>query len=249
MTAFNPQPAADFIVRNRLAARAEMLPEDDRPTNWDEAYAVQDAVFAQLGPIGGWKVGPGKDGAEPSFAPILADAIHPTGAAVPVPTTLPVKIEAEIAFRIPHGFPDGVPDPQALAAEIELVPLIEIMAVHLPKDRNPTPFEVMAAGANNHGVTIGAPFANWQGTDWSSLGITLRIDGEQLYVTDVPDIDALLLLLHWTLERLHRTGVAVPPGAIITTGALNGSTVIPGAALVSVDFEKFGLIETRIQPA
>ncbi len=245
MTAFNPQPAADFIVRNRRAARAEMLPERDKPTNWDEAYAVQDAVFAQLGPIGGWKVGPGKDGAEPSFAPLLADTIHPSGATVAVPSTLPVKIEAEIAFRVP-AFPDGVPDPKTLAGQIELVPLIEIMAVHLPKEQNPTPFEVMAAGANNHGVTIGAAFADWQGTDWSMLGITVRIDGEELYVTDVPDIDALVLLLHWTLDRLYRTGVAVPAGAIITTGALNGSTTIPGEAVVSVDFEKYGTIETRI---
>jgi len=243
MTRFDPQPAADVIVRNRRAGRAEMLPDGHRPTSWDEAYAVQDAVFAQLGAVGGYKVGPG---VIPSFAPLLADMIFASGATVTVPSTLPVKIEAEIAFRVPHGFADGLPDPKALGQHVDLVPLIEIMAVHLPKDENPSAFDVMAAGANNHGVTIGTPIADWQDTDWATLDIALRIDGKPIYVTRVPDIDALLELLHWMLDRLLRTGVGVPPGAIITTGALNGSTVIPGDAHIAVDYGRCGMVETRL---
>lgn len=69
-------------VRALLAAHTQATPvrwRDIVPASLAEAYAVQDALLAQLGPVGGWKVGAAGPQAEPGCAPLPAafDAVLP----------------------------------------------------------------------------------------------------------------------------------------------------------------------------
>lgn len=243
---FDPAAAAAAIIAHRRSARSALPPADCRPPTLADAYAVQDAVFAQLGPVGGWKVSPAKPGAEPTIAPLLAAGVRGTGSTAPVPSTLPVKVEVEIAFRLPDGLAGAAPARAELAGLIELVPLIEIVAIDLPQDEHPTGHDVIAAGAYNQGVVIGTPVRNWQRIDWSGWQVALSIDGARLYSWAGPvDLDALVDLVHWSVGHLLAKG-PIAPGAVITTGALNGATQVSGNVRVEADFGQLGKLETRL---
>lgn len=224
-----------------------MPPAACRPQALADAYAVQDAVFAQLGPVGGWKVSPAKPGAEPTIAPLLAAGILDTGSTMKVPSTLPVKVEVEIAFRLPDGLTGDAPAPGDLAGLIELVPLIEVIAIDLPREENPTGYDVIAAGAYNLGAVVGTPLRDWQGLDWSEWRVSLSIDDALIYNwAGPPDLDALVALVHWSVAFLLAKG-PIPAGAVITTGALNGGTLVPGSGRIYADFGMFGAIGTSLE--
>jgi 2-keto-4-pentenoate hydratase len=244
---FDPAPAAAAILEYRRQARSALPPAPCRPQTLADAYAVQDAVFAVLGPIGGWKVSPAKPGAEPTIAPLLATGIRSTGSKTPVPSSLPVKVEVELAFRLPDGMAGAVPALVGLADYIELVPLIEVVAIDLPAEEHPTAYDVIAAGAYNHAVVVGTPLRDWQRTDWAAWQVALTIDHVPFYSWGgPPDIDALVALVHWSIGHLLAKG-PIAPGTVITTGALNGATPVAGDAIIEGDFGVFGKIETRIE--
>jgi 2-keto-4-pentenoate hydratase len=244
---FDPAPAAAAILEYRRQARSALPPAPCRPQTLADAYAVQDAVFAALGPIDGWKVSPAKPGAEPTIAPLLAAGIRGTGSMAPVPSSLPIKVEVELAFRLPDGLAGAAPPLAGLAGQIELVPLIEVVAIDLPADEQPIAYDVIAAGAYNHGVVVGTPLRGWQRTDWSNWQVALTIDDAAIYSwSGLPDIDALVALVHWSIGHLLDKG-PIAPGTVITTGALNGATPVTGSADIEADFGIFGKIETRIE--
>jgi 2-keto-4-pentenoate hydratase len=244
---FDPAPAAAAILEYRRQARSALPAAHDRPRTLADAYAVQNAVFASLGPIDGWKVSPAKPGAEPTIAPLLAAGIRGTGSTIPVPSSLPIKVEVELAFRLPDGLAGAAPPLAEIADRIELVPLIEVVAIDLPADEHPTAYDVIAAGAYNHGVVIGTPLRDWQRTDWAAWQVALTIDDAAIYSWGgPPDIVALVALVHWSIGHLLGKG-SIAPGTVITTGALNGATPVAGSADIEADFGIFGKIETRIE--
>ena len=124
------QAANLLIEARRTGSRIASLPDSCRPSTPDEAYAIQDAVAARLGAVGGWKVGAGSPQAEPVCAPMPADLIfrseqHPSYAASPG-----TEIETEIAFVLgadlpardtPYTIEDVVAAVASVHAAIELV--------------------------------------------------------------------------------------------------------------------------------
>jgi hypothetical protein len=49
--------AAELLIEARKSGPINDLPDNCRPTNIGDVYAIHDAVAAKLGPVLGWKVG------------------------------------------------------------------------------------------------------------------------------------------------------------------------------------------------
>jgi 2-keto-4-pentenoate hydratase len=79
-TAFDPLTSATVLTLARLGrtARPLNLPLPLRPQNAAQAYAVQDAVVRQRGPVAGWKVGAASPQALAARAALTADSLWVT---------------------------------------------------------------------------------------------------------------------------------------------------------------------------
>ena len=76
--AFDPQAAARRLLDARRGIPT--LSADVQPPDRHGAYAIQDATVAQLGTVGGWKVGAKSVEAKPGSAPLPAAGFFETGA-------------------------------------------------------------------------------------------------------------------------------------------------------------------------
>ena len=107
MTPDNLRRAAALLLEARHTRRwLAALPEECRPADIAEAYAIQRLVFAKLGPVAAaWKVGAGSPEATPACAAIGNSTLFGDGAIMPSNMLNLVGAEAEIAYRLGLDFP------------------------------------------------------------------------------------------------------------------------------------------------
>ena len=107
MTPDNLRRAAALLLEARHTRRwLAALPEECRPADIAEAYAIQRLVFAKLGPVAAaWKVGAGSPEATPACAAIGNSTLFGDGAVVPSNMLNFVGAEAEIAYRLGLDLP------------------------------------------------------------------------------------------------------------------------------------------------
>ena len=141
----NPSGLAARLLEARRSGAIFAVAPEEVPQTEAAAYAVQHAVAATLGPIGGWKVGAAGPDGSPSGAPLPASGI------VEAPARLPQSysdrlVEAEIAFRITCDLP--------------------------PRDAAYTRDEVIAAIGGCHPVI---EVVQWRIADWRPAPATLKL--------------------------------------------------------------------------
>ena len=117
--------AAFLLQAWRSGERLESLPDDLKPQNLDQGYAIQDAFFqAAAGARGGWKLGVGSIAGmraakleRPLIGQLDRARCHSSGIHLPLPNEAPVTIECEIAFVLGRDLPPQL-DRQIEAADI-----------------------------------------------------------------------------------------------------------------------------------
>src|ERR1700728_3039252 len=98
--------AADLLLdARRTGNRLVDLPEELRPPNAEEIDAIQDALAQAYGDIGGWKIGAPNLEATPTFAPMPAAWIAPSGSLLSGDRWRYRGLEAEIAFLVSEDLP------------------------------------------------------------------------------------------------------------------------------------------------
>src|SRR6056297_4274718 len=98
----------DPLVAQLLAAReggAKLPATAGKGLTRARIFAVQEAVAARLGPVGGFKVACPPD-APIVIAPIMARDIHHSPAEIPLPAGEEVGVELEYAYRLIAPVPD-----------------------------------------------------------------------------------------------------------------------------------------------
>ena len=225
-TLFTPQSAALALCRARLRGR-RVEHALVRPVDRRQAYAIQDATLAALGPIGGWKVGARGPGLEPTCAPLPVNGLLSDGAVLQGPAWRLRGIEVEIGFQLGVDLPPRAApytlDDLALAVEAVL-PLIEVVETRftdwLGADR-----EALLADLLSHGALVlgrRQPFAPaW--LDLRRVEVALRFD-EQMVAHTVgehpcPDAGALLV---WLANHCASRGVGLKAGQVIASGSCTG---------------------------
>jgi 2-keto-4-pentenoate hydratase len=220
------------------------------PQDIGQAYAIQDAVAAALGPIGGWKVGAQGPHAEPTCAPLPASLIHRSPHVLATGSCSLRGIEAEIAVRIKHDLP---PRPQVytsseLASAIASVhPAIEVVCSRFTDFRKQGALSLLADSLSNGALIVGpgqaAPFP----LDQAKQPVQLHFGMEQVAeATGGNPAGDIWRLLSWLANHVAARCGGLRAGQIVTTGSCTGmlfagpdidvSAVFPGIGEARVSF-------------
>ncbi|MBX6744311.1 MAG: fumarylacetoacetate hydrolase family protein [Acetobacteraceae bacterium] len=229
--------AADRLARLPIASRAD-------------AYAIQERVAAELGPVGAWKVGASSPEAEPARAPIQAAAIHVSPAVLPAAAFHRIGIEVEIAYRLGCDLPARqAPYGRAeVEAAIEAVlPAIEVVDTRLADHEAMGALWKLADNQLNGGLVLGAPRADWRAVDPATQPVRLRVDGALVHEGRGGNAagDPIRLLV-WLANACGSHCGGLRRGQVVTTGTLTGlrfvgsgaeiHAALPGLGEVAVSF-------------
>ncbi|WP_172331683.1 hydratase [Mangrovicoccus sp. HB161399] len=232
--------AAALIAAHDTGTRAA---PSAAPASAAEAYAVQEEVSRHFGAVGGFKTGL-KPGADPIMAPVRADRVLASGAAVKVADKM--GIELEVGFEILSPLPLGAA-PADLAKHVRPLPVIELVDTRLDGPLAADPLAKLADQQVNYGLVLGTPLENWDGSDFGKLsgmltvGDTAVLDGE----TEVPFGSALTTLS--ALANFIGTHCGgLQPGQIVITGSLTGLPYFPGGNDVRARIDGLGEVAVSL---
>lgn len=223
---------ADARAGNRLTG----LPDDLRPADLAEAYAMQDALQALwraggAGAIVGWKValtskvmqqlvGVG----EPCAGAIFASRLHPSPARVAGSDFVNLGVESEIAVRLGRDLPagDGPYDrdsvAEAVAAVMAGIELVDDRAMDYTKIE---PGLLVADNAWNAGCVLGPAVADWRRLDLAKLKGRMVINGETVGAGVGGDaLGHPFEPLAWLANNLNARGRLLKAGDVIMTGSI-----------------------------
>ena len=225
---------------------------DILPASLADAYATQDATLAQIGPIGGWKVGAKGPQAEPSCAPLPLACLLPTGVRLTGAAWQLRGIEVEVALRVgrdldldPHG---PVPSQAELAAAFDAVlPVIEVVESRLADREGSDPLCQVADLLSHGALVLGAPSALPPAQlDLRMLAATQSFDGQVVADTvgGNPAAD-VWHLLGWLALHCAQRGQPLRRGQIVTTGSCTGMLSAPAGARVQGQVAGVGVAEVQ----
>ena len=227
------------------SAQIPDLPLDIRPATLDEGWAVQRALDARLGPIGGWKLaatsptGQAMIGVDaPLLGALYASTLLADGATV-VPTWMGV-VEAEFAFRIRGDLPiratpftrhDLLPHIDAALAGLE-VP--ESRLSSYPKTGGP---QMVADGMCAAWYVVGSPLPMAL-ADLPATELVIHrngVAGDRKHGTDIlgDPVEALVLLAN----SLAVKGQHLRDGDIVTTGGCAVITEVVDGDVITATYD------------
>ena len=242
--------AAAYLVAQRQpgATLAMAFPEDVRPRDWGDVCAIQLAVAAQLGGIGGWKVGAHDATAEPTASPLPKPGIVGSPAAV---SSRFRGAECEIGFT----FGRALPPRDRLYGEADIVDALascqatlEIISARFENHPGLDKLSLAADFGAHQGLCVGAPGTGWTPAMFAELEVTMAIDGvvHRTAVGSNPGGTDLLRLLVWLANAdVVRSAGGIAAGAVVTTGSWTGLNFVSPGATVSARFAGFPLVEVE----
>jgi 2-keto-4-pentenoate hydratase len=238
--------AATLLVEARNSGKGCVeLPADCRPRSEAEAYAIQDAVAQQVGPVRGWKTGAPRPDAEAAYAPIFNVVGEP--GRFPAATQRLFGIEAEVAFRLARDLPKrdrSYGRDEVVAAIASMHPVIELVDTRFADFPKIDVLSKLADNQSNAALIYGSAVAGWQslGIDLGRPPISVTFDGKvAAETTGNSGGDPLRLLTALANHSTGRTG-GLRAGDMITTGSITGITFAKPGAIVVADFGRLGTV-------
>lgn len=226
---FDPRPAARRLAAAwKSGGRVPGLPEAERPSDIEQAYAIQAALRDEIGEgIAGWKIGGASVSGRhanpdaPTFGFLWPSRMRASGATLEAPAPGTLTIEIEIAVRFARtAYPAQEPLQPAEMIDAAYV-AAEIVCSRYLDGKAAGPLSFLADDAGFHAFVQGDSL---RGATQSSLlhaPAALYRDGqavgEPLYGDDCTD-PLVALELFWA--RMAARGGEVAAGSIITTGTL-----------------------------
>ncbi len=266
MVTGNPQSSLSGMERDRVYRASEVLlrarratspiqnlPEDLRPHNLEEAYALQDMIGMALSPIGGWKIGAPSPDATPLFGPMpLWGGYIPSGQSVSRDLRRLRGVEAEIAFHLGRDLPPR-PQPytreEVAAAIAGAHPAIELLESAFVDPDNADRLSMIGDLQMNGGFAYGPALANWQSVNLANESVTVQINNEVRFqgtASNTAGTDLVRLVVWLANEGAGRTG-GLRAGDWITTGSWSGKAWTPPGASVRVRFSTFGEVAVTFE--
>lgn len=237
--------AAALLLQARATGNwLSALPDELSPANESDAYAVQDAVMAGMGPTGGWKVGAKNIDATPSCAPLAQSLIFFEGAPLPAGLLRLRGVEGEIGFKLARDLPPRT-EPYAteeVADYIESVhPTLEIVESRYIDIRQVAPLSVLADSNSNGALIVGAPIAAQSREAYAALNVSLKFnDTEKCAATGGNPAKDLLRLLAWLANHCAERCGGLRKGQMITTGSHTGMLFADPGTQVAARFAGLG---------
>ena len=246
-----PHALADLLLAQRRAGTTiSDLPAALVPGSAAEAYAVQDAILAALGPVGAWKVAPMPAEGEPFCAPIPARDVHADGATLSRGGLHGLAVEVEVAVTLAKGFPDAARPvtPQAVREAIGSIHLaLELVASRYHDRKAVPPLAAIADLQSNGAVVLGAPVPAATLPEFAAQAMSLSLDGEIVQTTAGNAATAdVLASLAWLAAHAAARGLPLKPGDVVITGARLGPTPFAGAAALA-EAPGLGTVSARFE--
>ncbi|MEY4651646.1 MAG: hypothetical protein RI884_227 [Pseudomonadota bacterium] len=249
-TAFDPQAHAQALAQAWNGAprvAAATLPIDTDA----QAYAVQEALAARLGPVAGWKVGASNDTDEPNAAPLPASVVAPAGTALRLPSRSLRLIELEVAVRLRTDLLPGErllsPD-EVMDAVQDVLPVIEVVDTRLAEGRD-APARVRLADLQSHGaLALGAPSGlTPREVDLRRLRTRLWFNGEEAAdVTGAHAAPNIWRLVAWLARHAQARGRPLRAGDVVTTGSCTPPVFAPPGAKVLGEVTGLGRLDITV---
>ena len=231
------------LLRARASAKALTGPPDGLPDSLEDAYRLQDRSIAEWeDEVAGWKVG----GVPPAFldrfdetflaGPIFAQSVRRVDQRgrieMPVFKGGFAAIEPEFVFRLG---PDECDDRLFIGAEIASSPIPAI------NDYGPT--AVISDFGNNNGLALGPEIEGWRNRD-GAVTIVTHIDGECVAEKTLADFrKGASAALAFLRDLSGKRGFPLPPGTLVSSGAITGVHEAAAGAEALLDFGPFGSFE------
>lgn len=248
LTPENVALAAELLLGARRTGQPiDALPSGCRPSDAEEAYAIQDRVTRELGGAGGWKVGARDPGSLPSCAPLPAALVFRAPHAFRAGSFRLNGIEAELAFTFAHDLPArAAPYTEAdvLGAIASIHPVFEIVDSRFVDLKATDPLSQLADSGSNGALVVGAAGPGPIRIDQTRQPVTLRHNGAEVFsVTGGNTAGDVFRLLVWLANHVaSRTG-GLRAGQVVTTGSCTGIRFAAAGDRLRADFPGVGSVE------
>jgi len=243
---------AALCARRLLAARdgAVVQSTEVQPHDAAGAYAVQDAILAALGPVGGWKVGAKGPEAGPACAPLPASGLLTTGASLTGAPWLLRGVELEVAFLLGRDLnpADANMQPRDLALAVDAVlPVIEVVETRLADWATASALPKLADLQSHGALVMGLPSAMAPASvDLRTTSARLQFDGAEVSATTGGNPAAdIWRMLAWLAFHAVQRGVPLKAGQVITTGSCTGMLFAPVGARVEAELDGIGKVRLQ----
>ncbi len=255
---FDPKPAAASIAADRLARRPlALLPDQVRPRDVAEGYAVQfalhEALAPALGPRLGWKIGATTKVMQdwlaidhPCGGGVMERGIRPDGGQFAAADYVKPMVETEIVARLAADLPAraGGHDAASVAAAVaSLHPGIELVDDRYGDFAAQGVPTLIADDFFQAGAVIGPAVADWRGLDLPALkgriaiGGTARGEGVGAAMMGHP-----LAALAWLANRLASVGGMLRAGEFVFLGSVVAPQPVARGDAVEVEFDQLGRV-------
>lgn len=241
--------AAQILVARRVSGQqGERLPEHCRPTNLEDALAIQAAVStvwceSQDDSIGAWKC------LLPPADKLVVGPIYTSTINTVAPVALwahggRARIEPELAFIFDRDLPAR--DQPYTPAEVDAAIVRTHLALELINSRYSDPSsagfaEMLADGLVNQGLFIGPEVDAEASREAGQIVISLRCaGGEQSKHEGKHPNDSPRAPLYWLVEFLRKCGQGVVAGQVVTTGSYAGVLDVPLNEEITIDYAGLG---------
>ncbi len=200
----------------------------DSVASASDAYAIQRRVAEVVGAVGGFKTGR-RAGQDQIMAPIFQKDVRASPAIFTRADIDRIGIELEVGFIVHRPLPDPESadfESQARAC-VSAVAALEIVDTRLTDIDSAAPLLRLADNQLNGAMVVGAPRADWQALDLTTVNARLNLGSQTVLdgSADVPGGDAFATFC--ALARMigsHCGGLK--PGHVVITGSLNGMPFI-----------------------
>lgn len=242
--------AAALLQARRTRQWLQALPEPARPGTLGDAYAIQDLVARELGPVAGWKVGAASADSEPFRAPIHAATLFKFTEVLPAEMFHVIGVEAEIAYQFFHDMPprDEPYTREEVTNAVDCIHLaFEIVDTRFSAWGSADPLSHTADQQNHGALVAGHAVQNWRAIDPLHQRVILSVDG----ATRADNIGGNsagdpIRLLHWMANLGARSLGGLRAGHIVTTGSHTGTIFIEKGAQIRADFPSLGSLALSI---
>lgn len=248
----------DAVVQDLLRAHGGGPAADDqaaqaRVSSLDEAYSIQEQLFAALGNPPGvpryWKSGGPSRSDAMRHAPLPVAGVRPSGSGLDGLHLRHRWIETEVALRLGRAVtPDAARDlkPEDAPALVDgMCVAIEVVDTRWAAARQAPPL-LKLADLLVHGALVLGEFAPFAPRQWDAQECRVRIGSAdwQTFRGSLGVVDPAWVLPDW-LRHLTRNGATVPAGTVVSTGTWCGLLEARAGDLVVAEFPGIGTASVR----
>ncbi len=215
------------------------------PKTAEQAVLIQREIIAELGPIGGWKVGsPSPDG-PCNCSPLPLSGIRASPAKMgdtPAGST-GMQVEAEIAVMLAHALPAREAPYSAdevVAAIAGAHPAIEVLQSRFADPDSVGALSLLADSLSHYAFVHGPAAPGWRGVDLAQEEVVLLVNGTEVKRRRGNPAGDMVRLVVWLANEGARWAGGLEAGQWVTTGSWTGKDAAPPGGRVEARFARMG---------